>query len=47
MATCLYFNGLRFDVFGAVFLSATLSLVDCVEANFHVFTEVQNSFLVF
>jgi len=38
---------LEFDVFGIVFLSATLSRQDCVQVDLHVSTEAQNQFLVF
>jgi len=47
MTTCPYFHNLKFDVFDAVFVSATLPRLDCVQADFHVSTEVQNSFLIF
>jgi len=46
MTTCPYFNDLNFDVFDAMFLSATLSRLSCVQADFHVSTEVQNSLLI-
>jgi len=46
MTACPYFD-LIFDVFDAVLVSATLSRQDCVQADFHMSTEVQNSFIVF
>jgi len=47
MTTSSYFDNLKFDVFDVVFLSATLSRLDCIWADIDVSTEVQSSFLVF
>jgi len=47
MTTCPYFNNLKFDIFDAVVLSATLSRLNYELTDFHVSNEVQNTFLVF
>jgi len=47
MTTCTFCDYLKFDVFDAVLLRATLSRLDCAQADIHVSTEVQNSFLFF
>jgi len=47
MTTWPYFDNLKFDVFDAVFLSATLSHLDCVRVYFHLSTEMQKWFPVF
>jgi len=39
-----YFDNLKFDVFDVVFLSATLSRQDCLQADLLVSTEVQTNF---
>jgi len=49
LATCPYFYNLKFDIFDAVVLSATLSCLYCVLGDFHMSTDtlVQNVLLVF
>jgi len=41
-----FFDNFKLDDFDAAFLSATLPRLDCIQANFRVSSEMQNSFLV-
>jgi len=45
MTTCPYFDILKYDVYDAVVLNATISRLECVQANFHVSTEVQSKLI--
>jgi len=40
MTTCPYFDNLEIDIFDAVFIIATPPCLDCMQADFHVSTEV-------